>query len=116
MCALLAGMCVQAAGRTEGALTAGGTISADEIVQRHIEALGGKGRLDAVRAIIMRGEYREGSFTMPKAYMAKMRPYYRTICDLHEKLGEVCEGYDGSAWEWYADPGVVLRTVGAAAA
>ena len=48
--------------------------------------------------------------------MARMRPYYKTICDPREKLGGVCEGYDGSAWEWYQDPGVVLRTVGAAAA
>ena len=22
------------------------------------------------------------------------------------------EGYDGAAWEWYADPGIVVRTVG----
>ena len=102
---------------TERALAADGSvISADEIVQRHIQALGGQARLDSVRATIMRGEYREGSFVLPGAYMAKMRPYYRTICDVHEKLGDVCEGYDGSAWEWYADPGVVVRTVGAAAA
>ena len=24
-----------------------------------------------------------------------MRPYYLTICDPRQKLGEVCEGYDG---------------------
>src|SRR5581483_4998504 len=29
---------------------------------------------------------------------------------------DVNEGYDGSAWEYYGDPGVVIRTVGAAAA
>jgi hypothetical protein len=28
----------------------------------------------------------------------------------------VNEGYDGSAWEYYGDPGIVIRTVGAAAA
>src|SRR5262249_16378048 len=65
---------------------------------------------------ITRGEYREGSFTIPDAFMARMRPYYKTICDPRDKPGDVCEGYDGSAWEWYADPGVVVRTVGAAAA
>jgi Tetratricopeptide repeat len=92
------------------------TIFVDEIVDRHIQALGGRQKLDAVRSLITRGEYREGSFAIPGAFMARMRPYYKTICDPREKLGDVCEGYDGSAWEWYKDPGVVLRTVGAAAA
>lgn len=90
--------------------------SVNEIVNRHIEALGGQQKLDSVSSVIIRGEYREGSFAIPGAFMAKMRPYYKTICDPSEKLGDVCEGYDGSAWEWYKDPGVVLRTVGAAAA
>lgn len=91
-------------------------ISVDEIVARHIEALGGKQKLDAVRSVITRGEYREGSFSLPGAFMARMRPYYKTICDPRGKISEFCEGYDGSAWEWYEDPGVVLRTVGPAAA
>ena len=91
-------------------------ISVDELVARHIHALGGQAKLDAVQSVITRGEYREGSFSIPGAFMARMRPYYKTICDPREKLGDVCEGYDGSAWEWYQDPGVVLRTVGPAAA
>lgn len=91
-------------------------ISVDEIVQRHVQALGGGEKLGAVQSIITHAEYREGTFVIPNAFIAQMRPYYRTICDPREKLNDVCEGYDGSAWEWYADPGVVLRTVGAAAA
>ena len=91
-------------------------ITIGEIVARHIEALGGQSKLDAVRSVITRGEYREGTFSIPDAFMARMRPYYKTICDPRQALGDVCEGYDGSAWEWYKDPGVVLRTVGAAAA
>jgi hypothetical protein len=91
-------------------------ISPDEIVDGHIQALGGRQKLDAVRSVVTRGEYREGSFAIPGAFMARMRPYYKTICDPREELGDVCEGYDGSAWEWYKDPGVVLRTVGPAAA
>lgn len=90
--------------------------SVDQIVNRHIQALGGQQKLDSVSSVTIRGEYREGSFAIPDAFIAKMRPYYKTICDPREKLGDVCEGYDGSAWEWYKDPGVVLRTVGAAAA
>ena len=92
------------------------TISLDEIVQRHITALGGRDKIAAVHATITLAEYREGDFVIPHAFMAKMLPYYRTICDPREKLGDVCEGYDGSAWEWYADPGVLLRVVGPAAA
>ena len=91
-------------------------ISLDEIVQRHIDALGGRDKIAAVHATITLAEYREGDFVIPHAFMAKMLPYYRTICDPREKLGDVCEGYDGSAWEWYADPGVLLRVVGPAAA
>ena len=91
-------------------------ISVDEIVERHIQAIGGRKKLDAIQSVISRGEYREGTFSIPDAFMARMRPYYKTICDPRKELGDVCEGYDGSAWEWYKDPGVVLRTVGAAAA
>lgn len=91
-------------------------ISLNQIVRRHVQALGGRDKIDAVLSTITNGEYREADFVVPAAYVAKMRPYYRTICDPKGKLGDVCEGYDGSAWEWYADPGVVLRMVGAAAA
>ena len=91
-------------------------ISVDEIVQRHVQALGGRDKIGAVQSTITHAEYREATFVIPDAYVAKMRPYFRTICDPRKKLGDVCEGYDGSAWEWYADPGVVLRVVGAAAA
>jgi len=91
-------------------------ITLDRIIQRHIAALGGGARIAAIQSIITHAEYREGDFSVPGAFIAKMRPYYRTICDVRGKLGEVCEGYDGSAWEWYADPGVTLRVVGAAAA
>lgn len=91
-------------------------ISLDEIVRRHLQALGGQDKVEAVRSTITRAEYREGTYVQPRAYIARMYPYYKTICDPTQPLGDVCEGYDGSAWEWYADPGVVLRTVGAAAA
>ncbi len=91
-------------------------LTVEEIVQRHIDALGGRARIDAVQSTITHADYREGNFIAPGAFIAKMRPYYRTICDVRGKLGDVCEGYDGSAWEWYADPGVTLRVVGAAAA
>lgn len=95
--------------------SAQGILSLDEIIQRHIQALGGQDKIDKLQSIVTHAEYREGNFG-GQAYIAKMRPYFRTICDKTQKLGDVCEGYDGSAWEWYADPGVVVRVVGPAAA
>jgi hypothetical protein len=90
--------------------------SVDQIVERHLEALGGRGKIDTVHSVVKHLVYREGSFVMPDAFIAQMRPYYKTIGDPKDKSTEINEGYDGSAWEYYADPGVVLRTVGAAAA
>lgn len=90
--------------------------SVDEIVNRHIVALGGREKIDAVHSVVQHLEYREGSFVIPNAFIARMRPYYKTIGDPKDKTVDINEGYDGSAWEYYADPGVVIRTVGAAAA
>lgn len=90
--------------------------SVDEIVNRHIDALGGADKIAGIRATFVHGTYREGRFEMPHAFMAKMRPYYKTLADPKNLEVDVNEGYDGSAWEYYKDPGIVLRTVGAAAA
>ncbi|HET7453431.1 MAG TPA: tetratricopeptide repeat protein [Thermoanaerobaculia bacterium] len=90
--------------------------SADEIVARHVEARGGAARLAAIRTIIYRGTYREGSHVSDHAVMALMRPYFKLVGDPEAPIGDFAEGYDGSAWEYYGDPGIVLRTVGAASA
>lgn len=93
-----------------------GPLSVDQIVERHIRAIGGQEKLDAVRSVVQHLEYREGKFVIPDAFIARMRPYYKTIGDPKDKTVDINEGYDGSAWEYYRDPGVVIRTVGAAAA
>lgn len=90
--------------------------SLDSILQRHIDALGGRDNINRVHTVVQHLVYREGDFVIPNAFIARMRPYFKTIGDPHDKSIEINEGYDGSAWEYYADPGVVLRTVGAAAA
>ena len=90
--------------------------SVDEIVTRHVLALGGREKIDAIHSVVQHLEYREGSFVIPDAFIARMRPYYKTIGDPKDRTIDINEGYDGSAWEYYADPGVVIRTVGAAAA
>jgi hypothetical protein len=46
--------------------------------------------------------------------MAMARPYYKIVGDPTDTAADFREGYDGSAWEWYRSPGIVVRTVGAA--
>jgi hypothetical protein len=54
-------------------------LTLEEIVARHAEALGGQQNIDAIHSLIFRLTYREGDFVMPHGYMAKMRPYYKTL-------------------------------------
>jgi hypothetical protein len=89
--------------------------SADEIVQHHVVALGGQKNLDAVQSLIIRGTYSEQGQTSA-AQLARMRPFYKLVGDPLQRSAEFEEGYDGSAWEFYGEPGIVLRTVGPAAA
>jgi len=98
-------------------------ISADQIVQGHIQGLGGIEKIHALHSLVIRGIYHEpGEIPssepplMPDAYQAFMRPYYEVIGDPADRNPDIREGFDGSVWEYYGDPGVVVRTVGAAAA
>jgi len=91
---------------------------ADEIVSRHIAARGGYERIKALRTVVFSGgKYREGDYAgSGKAFMALMRPSYKVVSNPEEPTADFREGWDGSAWEWYADPGFVVRTVGPASA
>lgn len=87
----------------------------DVVVNHHIEALGGERAILSISSVIERGWYREGNFKID-TFAAQLRPFYRVIGDPRtDPLGEIHEGYDGSAWEYYPDPGIVVRTVGPAA-
>ncbi len=97
-------------------IAAASALTVDEIVERHVEARGGHAKIAALRSLIIRGEYREGTYVLPGAAMALMRPYYKLVGDPEKPLSDFAEGYDGSAWEYYADPGFVVRTVGEASA
>jgi hypothetical protein len=90
--------------------------TADQVVARHVEARGGYEKIRKIRTLIYRGIYHEGDYVSPEAAMALMRPDYKLVGDPDRLSNDFREGYDGSAWEFYGDPGVVLRTVGAAAA
>jgi tetratricopeptide (TPR) repeat protein len=90
--------------------------SADQIIEQYIAARGGRAAIAALKSIVIRGEYREGDSVSATATMALQRPYYKLVGDPDQKAIDFAEGYDGSAWEYYGDPGIVLRTVGAASA
>lgn len=91
-------------------------LSADDIVARHLQARGGAARVRAIETVVYRnGLYREPGYEgSGKAFMAMARPYYKIVSDPMDTAADFREGYDGSAWEWYRDPGIVVRTVGAA--
>jgi hypothetical protein len=93
-------------------------LTVDDIVNRHVEARGGLERIKAIRTVVYsKGQYREPGFTgSGKAFMALMRPYYKVVSDPEDPTATFREGWDGSAWEWFADPGIVIRTVGPASA
>jgi len=86
----------------------------DEIVNAHTSALGGAQKIHALHSLVLHGTYHEGNID-GKTYVAQRRPFYRVIGSMDQPLKHQHEGYDGSAWEYYPDPGIVVRTVGAAA-
>jgi hypothetical protein len=80
------------------------------LAARHIAALGGRERIDAIKTLSFRGEWLEGGQSLPMSSY-RMRPYYFLVAP---KLDPAyLEGYDGRSWEYYGQYGVVLRTAGA---
>lgn len=98
------------------------SLTLDQIVERHVEALGGAEKIHALKTLIIRGMHHEGGAIPPgtpiqaRNYMAFVAPCYGAIGDPAVTNPALREGFDGSAWEYYGDPGVALRTVGASAA
>jgi len=96
--------------------------SLDQLIAAHEAALGGKGAIQKLHSIVIRGVYHEpgpiadNAALIPHAYQAWMRPYFEHIGDPADQHPNLREGFDGSSWEYYGDPGVTVRTVGAAAA
>jgi hypothetical protein len=88
-----------------------------DIVRRHVAAIGGQDAVRSLHDFELRLIYTEGTFSAQSS-LAQARPYFRLVRVPAGPLTKdsVLEGYDGAAWEYYGDPGVVLRTVGSAGA
>lgn len=86
----------------------------DTIISRSIAARGGAERMHAIKSLMFEnGRYAEGDhYADANATMMLMRPYYKVV-GYPGRSKDFLEGYDGAAWEWYADPGIVLHTTGA---
>lgn len=97
-------------------------LTIEQIVRKHVEAIGGIEKIHALKSLVIRGMYHEGGEIPPgmpivaRNYSAFLRPYYQVIGDPANSHPDLREGFDGSSWEYYGDPGVTIRTVGAAAA
>jgi hypothetical protein len=85
------------------------------LIAQHEIRLGGATRIHAIRSVVQHIWYKEGADT-GDGLIFQMRPFYRVIGDPRvDGLKGYYEGYDGSAWEYYPDPGIVVRTIGPAA-
>jgi hypothetical protein len=89
------------------------TPSSAEIVNRYIAARGGLEAIRSVRSLVLRGAPRPDG--RPGRFMARARPFYFLVGE-PSPTRSYAEGFDGASWEYYADPGLVLRTTGAPAA
>ena len=90
-------------------------LSVDDIIDRYIDAIGGPASIDAIDNLVYtNGTYEEGDYKSDgDSTMSVARPWFKLVGD-KQNPGGYMEGYDGAAWEWFSDPAIVLRTVGAA--
>src|SRR5690242_12773677 len=84
-------------------------MTVETIIARHIEARGGDTAMRAIRSLVFDdGAYSEnGQAEGAHSVMMLMRPYYKLVGH-PQRRPDILEGYNGEAWEYYADPGIVL--------
>lgn len=96
-------------------------LTVDQAIANHVAARGGAEAIAAIQTVV----YSQGLYHEPgwegsgNAFMALARPHYKVVGNPETggaSLGGFMEGYDGAAWEWFADPGIAIRTVGEASA
>ncbi len=82
-------------------------ISAVSIVNNYIEEIGGYEKLNSINTLIKKGHYIEPAYNIViPAQQLKMRPNFRKIGDL-ETVGFE-EGFNGSAWEFHKEKGLIV--------
>ncbi|MBO6792416.1 MAG: hypothetical protein JJ895_00805 [Balneolaceae bacterium] len=83
-------------------------LTPDQLVANYYEAVGGYDAIKAIETLQIRGYYIEPAydFLIP-ASILKKRPNYRLIGDI-ERVGFE-EGFNGTAWEYHSDRGLILR-------
>ena len=93
-------------------------LTADEIIQKYIQARGGINKIEAIRTLLYRTRGDLDGDGEPEEFgMVRARPYYFLVGDPKTiATAGYAEGNDGSHWEFFRDQGLVLRTNGAPAA
>ena len=89
--------------------------SVDLVIEKYVKVIGGYSKIKELNNLSYSGgTYIEGDYIgSGKSTMSLARPYYKLVGS-KDNPRNYMEGYDGAAWEWFKNPGVILRTVGAA--
>jgi len=88
-------------------------LTLDQIIERYTEAIGGVENIKKIENLVYsQGKYREGDYVgSGQAMMSMARPWFKLVGDKN-RPNSFMEGYDGSAWEYFGNPRVVIRTDG----
>ncbi|NOT08525.1 MAG: tetratricopeptide repeat protein [Gemmatimonadales bacterium] len=111
--ALLSGWLVDAVPASQRGPSGAPFPSARVVDDRYITARGGLEKIRAVRTMVLRGPPRPNG--RPGRFMARARPNYFLVGE-PAPTRDFAEGFDGSSWEFYSNPGLVIRTTGEPAA
>lgn len=91
-------------------------LTLDQILERYTEVVGGWDNIKAIQNIVFsEGLYEEGDFSHDGAEMSMGRPWFKLVGNKNHPE-RYMEGYDGSAWEYFGNPRVVVRTEGKSSA
>ncbi len=86
--------------------------TADELIDAHIEALGGYQAVKSIHTLTFIATYEEATFKQVHRFDRKRPNFIRVTTNYDEETGSFgyCEGFDGAAWEYSAK--VPVRVVG----
>ncbi|MEO0573628.1 MAG: hypothetical protein AAF039_18140 [Bacteroidota bacterium] len=82
-------------------------MTTDKIVGNYLTAIGGYENLQKVNSLVKNGNYIEPAYNLVlDAQQLRMRPNYRKVGNLERVDFE--EGFDGTAWEYHRDKGLII--------